>query len=107
MAHLTPQELKGEERFFSIPAINLHFNKKGAFYNGGVTAFAAIIGKLTNLWVFLGLFLILNIIAYPLAHIPIPKKKFEGGGVGLDIYLLRKYKYKRNSKKIYIRRRGY
>jgi hypothetical protein len=106
IAHHVPQRLKGEERYFSIPFINLHFNKKGVFYNGGVTAVSAIIGKMTNTWVFLFLFLVTNIIAYPLAHATMPKRKLEGGGVPLDVYVARMLKYKYLRQNLYIRKRG-
>lgn len=106
IAHHVPQELKGEERYFSIPGINLHFNKKGVIYNGAVTAISAIIGKVTNVWVFLVLFLITNFIAYPLAHAKVPKRKFEGGGVSLDKYVVRMLKYKFLRQNQYIRKRG-
>lgn len=106
MAHPIPKELKGEERFFTIPYLNLHFNKKGVIYNGAVTTIAAIIGKLTNIWVFTALFLITNAIAYPLAHSRIPKRRFEGGNVNYDKYFFRSLAYKKINKKIYVRKKG-
>lgn len=106
MAHHIPQKLKGEERYFSIPYLNIHFNKKGILYNGSVTAISAIIGKMTNMWVFLALFLITNFIAYPLAHGTVPKRRFEGGGVSLDEYVLRIIKYRYMNKNLYLRKRG-
>lgn len=106
MAHHIPQELKGQERYFSIPYLNLHFSGKGVIYNGAVTAISALIGKITNVWVFLVLFIITNAIAYPLAHGTVPKRKFEGGGVPFDVFVLRMIKYKYFRKNLYIRRRG-
>lgn len=108
MGHPIPKELKGEERFFTIPFANIYFNKKGIIYNGGVTGFSAIMGKLTgNGWVFGVLFVILNLIAYPLAHMKMPKRKFDGGNVGLDVYAYRMIKYKFFTKgNLYIRKRG-
>lgn len=106
MAHPIPRELKGEERIFTIPLINLHFNKKGVAYNGAATLIAAVMLKLFNFWVFLVFFLVLNIIAYPLAHMKTPKNRFEGGNVSLDKYFLRKYKYKKFNQNVYIRKRG-
>lgn len=105
MAHLVPKDLKGEERWLSIPMVDLHFSKKGVFYNGIACILSAIILKFSNLWVFLFFFLLFNIIAYPLAHATIPKKQFEGGNVKYDLYLIRMIKYKKK-KNIYIRRRG-
>lgn len=105
MAHPIPKELRGEERYFSIPVINLHFSRKGVIYNGLATIISVVIGKLTNVWVFAVLFLLLNAIAYPLAHMRIPKNKFEGGYVPLDRYCLRWFKYKHMNKNLYIRRR--
>lgn len=105
MPHPIPKELRGEERFFSLPYINLHFSKKGVIYNGAVTGFAVLVGKMTNVWVFAVLFIILNCIAYPLAHMRIPKNKFEGGNVPLDIYILRRLKYKHYSQNRYVRKK--
>ena len=106
MAHPIPKELKGEERILSIPIINVHLNRKGLIYNGAVTILAAALGKLINFWVFLALFIILNLIAYPLAHMKTPKTRFEGGNVSLDRYILKRFKYKKFNQNIYIRKRG-
>lgn len=106
MSHPIPKELKGEERVFTIPMVNLHFNKKGLVYNGIVTLLAVILGKITSFWVFLFLFVVLNFIAYPLAHLKKSKYSFEGGNVPLDKYYIRKYKYNKFNKNIYIRKRG-
>lgn len=105
MAHPIPKELKGEERIFTIPFINVHINKKGLGYNGIATIIAAVMLKLTNFWVFLVLFLVLNITVYPLAHMKTQKNRFEGGNVPYDRYFLRKFKYKKNQN-VYIRKRG-
>ncbi|KZL92715.1 hypothetical protein [Clostridium magnum] len=106
MAHPIPKELKGEERILSIPIINVHLNRKGLIYNGAVTLLSVILGKLISFWLFLALFIILNLIAYPLAHMKTPKTRFEGGNVSLDKYLLRKFKYNKFKQNIYIRKRG-
>ena len=105
MAHPIPKELKGEERIFTIPYINVHINKKGLGYNGAATLLSAVILKLTNFWVFLVFFLVSNMIVYPLAHMKTQKNRFEGGNVPYDRYFLRKFKYKRNQN-VYIRKRG-
>lgn len=106
MAHPIPKELKGEERILSIPIINVHLNRKGLIYNGAVTLLSVVLGKLISFWLFLALFIILNLIAYPLAHMKTPKTRFEGGNVSLDKYLLRKFKYNKFKQNIYIRKRG-
>ncbi|MBO8160655.1 MAG: hypothetical protein H0Z24_03380 [Thermosipho sp. (in: Bacteria)] len=106
MGHPIPKELRGEERYFSIPVLNIHFNKKGVIYNGIATGIAALIGKVTNTWVFGTLLVILNLIAYPLAHVKLPRNKFDGGNVGLDIYLYRWVKYNFFNKNLYLRRGG-
>lgn len=104
--HQIPKELKGEERILSIPIINVYLNRKGLIYNGAVTILSAILGKLISFWVFLVLFIILNLIAYPLAHLKTPKTRFEGGNVPLDKYILRRFKYKKFNQNIHIRKRG-
>lgn len=106
MSHPIPKKLTGEERWFSIPSINFYLSKKGVFYCGIATGISYIIGKLTNLWVFGILFILLNAIAYPLAHITLPKKRFDGGAVSLDIYIYRMFKYKKFNKNLYLRKRG-
>lgn len=106
MAHSIPKELRGEERYFTLPVVNIHFGKKAVIYNGTVTLLAVLIGKVSNFVVFLVVFLVLNIIAYPLATAKVSKNKFDGGNVPIDKFMLRKYKYKKFNKKIYIRRRG-
>lgn len=102
MAHPIPK-LKGEERLFSIPYIDLHFNKKASLYCLISTVVAGLTVKV-NIYLFLVLFVILNGISYTLASFTIAKDKFEGGNVPFDVFILRKLKYKKN-KNIYIRRR--
>ena len=68
---------------------------------------SALIGKVTSVWIFIPLFLISNIIAYPLAHFKIPKKKFEGGAVPLDVYMYRYFQYKYKGKNLYTRKKRY
>ena len=104
MSHPILKELKGEERIISIPSLNLHFSKKATLY----CLISTVISGLTlsiNFYVFFVLFVILNCIAYPIATFEISPKKFEGGNVPVDVYLLRKIKYKWK-RKIYIRKRG-
>lgn len=103
MAHLIPKELKGEERLFTIPYLNLHFSKKGTIYAGVATGISVLIKKLTNVWVFIPILLILNGIAYPLAHFKTSRKRFEGGNLSLDVYLMRRFKYKYMKKYRYVR----
>jgi len=105
MAHQIPKELKGEERYFTIPVINLHYSRKGTIYAAVATGISVLIKKLTNVWVFIPTFLILNAIAYPLAHATTPKKKFEGGNLPFDIWLIRWFKFRKMKKKLYIRGR--
>lgn len=106
IGHRIITKLKGEERYLSIPYINLHFSKKGLVYNGAVTGFSALIGKLTNVSVFIALLIVLNAIAYPLAHGKVSRKKFEGGNLPYDRYFLRMFKFKKHGGNIYIRKRG-
>jgi hypothetical protein len=106
MAHSIPKNLHGEERYFTIPILNVHFGRKGVMYNGLVTLLSVGIGKLTNTWVFLVFFIVLNLIAYPLAHMRVMKSKFEGGNKELDRYFLSQYKYKHFGRKVYLRKRG-
>lgn len=105
MAHQIPKELKGEERAFTLPYINLHFSKKGAIYAAIATGIAVIIKKISNIWVFIPTLIILNAIAYPLAHLKTPKNKFEGGNLSLDIWLLRWFRYNKMKKNLYIKAR--
>lgn len=103
MSHPVPKDLRGEERVITIPYMDLYLNKRGMIYNGLATLLSALILKLSgNVVVFFIIFLVLNIIAYPLAHYKLPRNKFEGGNVVLDQYLKRKYSYRKN-KKIYVR----
>lgn len=106
MSHPIPKKLTGEERWFTIPNTNFYLSKKGVIYCGLATGISAVIGKLTNAWVFGFFFVLLNGIAYPLAHITLPKKRFDGGAVGLDIYIYRMIKYKKFNKTLYLRKRG-
>lgn len=103
MSHPIPKDLRGEERYFSIPYIDLHFNKKATLYCLVSTVVAGLTVRI-NLYLFLVLFLILNTISYVLASFTISKDKFEGGNVPFDVYILRKLRYKKN-RNIYIRRR--
>lgn len=104
MAHYVPKELKGEERILQIPYCDIYFNKKGIVYNGLATLISAAFLYLTNMTVFIVMFALLNIIAYPLAHFTTSKSQFEAGNVKYDLFLQRWLYYRRN-KKIYLRRR--
>lgn len=107
MAHPIPKELKGMERLFTIPYINVHLNKKGSIYCGMATFVAVVISKLVSSLIVFGiLFLALNMVAYPLAQMKTHKTKFEGGNVPLDVYWIRKFKYKRYKRNIYVRKRA-
>ncbi|WP_321835652.1 hypothetical protein [Clostridium butyricum] len=104
MGHPIPKELKDEERIFSVPYLDLHFSKKASLY----CMIATVISGITlyiNLYMCLGLFVVLNLIAYSLASFKVTLNKFEGGNVYFDKYLIRKFKYKKN-RNIYLRRRG-
>lgn len=104
MGHPIPKELKDEERIFSIPYLDLHFSKKATLY----CLIATVISGFTiyiNLYVFLALFIILNLLAYSLASFRVARNSFEGGNVYFDRYLIRMYKYRKN-KNIYLRKRG-
>jgi len=104
VAHPVPKDLKGEERFLTIPYTDLYLNKTGAIYNGSATLLAGIIGKLTNnAIVFLALLVLLNIAVYPLAQTTIKKSLFDGGGVRRDKFLMKQYSYKKK-KNVYLRR---
>lgn len=104
MSHPIPKELKGEERIFSIPYLDLHFNKKAAFYCFIATAIAGLFSSINSILA-LVLFLIFNSVAYSIGTFRISKKKFECGNVPYDVYIWRKLMYMKN-KKIYVRRRG-
>ncbi|MBN1040423.1 hypothetical protein DVW12_17250 [Clostridium botulinum] len=104
MSHPVPKELKGEERLFSIPYVDLHFSKKSTLYCGIATVISGITLKI-NFNLFLFMFIGLNLIAYPLGSFKVQKNKFEGGNVSLDTFLIRKLKYQKH-RNIYLRRRG-
>ena len=104
MSHPIPKDLKGEERIISIPYIDLHFNKKATLYCGVVTVISGLTLTI-NFYLFLVLFIVLNFIAYPLASFTTKKTKFEGGNVPLDVYYLRKFKYK-YKQNVYVRGKG-
>lgn len=105
MAHPIPKDLKGEERILSISWLDLHLNKTGMIYNGIATLLSAVILKISsNVIVFFIFFLLLNAAAYPLAQTTTNRTEFNGGNVRRDIFLKRKFKYKKN-KNIYLRTR--
>lgn len=105
MGHPVPKDLKGEERVFSITAIDLHFSKRGIVYNGIACVISGLTLYIFNFYAFATLFILLNVIAYPLAHASLPSKNFEGGNVKFDKYIYRIFKY-RKGKNIYLRGRG-
>lgn len=85
MGHPIPKDLKGEERLFVIPGINIPVYKKSILYNGPATLIAVIIGQVvSNQLVFLTLFVLLNIIAYPLGNGKRGRKKFDNGFMNND-----------------------
>lgn len=103
MIHPVPKDLKGEERWVSIPYMDLYLNKTGIIYNGAACLISGITVKLTgNVYLFFFLIIILNIIAYPLAQSTIGRNKFDGGGMRLDKYLKIKFKYRKN-RRTYLR----
>ena len=104
MSHPIPKDLKGEERIFSIPYLDLHFSKKATVYCLSTTVLSGLTLYI-SFYLFAFLFITLNIAAYILASFTVQKSKFEGGNVPFDTYLMRKIKYKKN-RKIYIRKRG-
>lgn len=88
MGHPVPKDLKGEERLFVIPGLNLPVNKKSLIYNGPATLLALILGRLTgNRIVFFSFLAILNVIVYPLGNSKRSKKKFDNGFMDNDMYL--------------------
>ena len=102
MAHPIPKDLHGEERVLSISWLDLHLNKSGIIYNGIATIFSGIIFWLTkNVILLVVVLLITNIAAYPLAQTTVNKTNFDGGNVRKDIFLKRKFKYKKN---LYLRK---
>lgn len=103
MGHPIPKDLKGEERVLSIEFLDLHLNKAGIIYNGIATLFsAALLYFSQNVILFFIVFIITNIVAYPLAQTKTNRSEFDGGNVRRDIHLKRKRKYKKN-KNIYLR----
>lgn len=88
MAHPVPKDLKGEERLFVIPGVNLPVTKKSLIYNGPATLIAVLIGKITgNQIAFLAFLIIFNVIAYPLGNTKVSRKKFDNGYMDNDMYL--------------------
>lgn len=97
MVHPIPKELEGEERVLSISWLDLHLNKTGVIYNGIATLFSGLIFWISNNVILLIIVLLIsNIAVYPLAQTTIRKTCFDGGNVRRDIYLKRKFKYKKN-----------
>lgn len=87
MAHLVPKDLKGEERLFVVPGVNLPITKKSIIYNGPATLMAIIVGKVFgNQILFITIFIILNAIAYPLGNTKRHRKKFDNGYMNNDMY---------------------
>ena len=112
--HNIPKNLTGNERLFTIPYFNVHINKIGAVYNSIATILSLVTYQFVNLFflengrqgnILIGgvILLILNIVAYPLGHMRIPRKKMDGGDLRLDKWLLRKYKYTVFKGNLYIR----
>lgn len=90
MGHPIPKELKGEERLFVLPGINLPIYKKSIIYNGPATLIAVAIGQISNNQiVFFAFFILLNVIAYPLGNGKRGRKKFDNGFMNNDKLLKR------------------
>lgn len=97
MSHPVPKELKGEERLFVIPGINIPVNKKSVIYNGPATLLAFIIGQISgNQLLFLFLLVVLNFVTYPLGNNKVSKKKFDNGFMDNDMLLKKFIKWKLN-----------
>lgn len=97
MAHLVPKDLKGEERLFVIPGLNLPITKKSLLYNGPATLLAFTIGKISGSQIaFLSFLIVLNIIAYPLGNTKVNRNKFDNGYMDNDMYLKRLLIWKLN-----------
>lgn len=106
MAHQIPKELTGEERWFSIHRLGLHFGKKASIYNGIASLIAVAICKITNSYIIFGIsFIGLNAIAYPLANSKVARKNFDCGDMALDKFYIYKYKWLYYRRNIYVRRR--
>lgn len=104
MAHPIPKELRGEERLFTIPWVNIPVNKKSVIYNGPATLFAILIGRITgNITVFMGLGIALNLLVYPLGNSSVRNNKFDNGGMSYDKYLMANIRWKlRGGGNIYV-----
>lgn len=88
MAHPVPKDLKGEERLFVLPGLNLPVYKKSIIYNGPASLIAVAIGQVTgNQILFLTLFVILNAVAYPFGNGKRNRRKFDNGFMDNDKYV--------------------
>jgi hypothetical protein len=88
MGHPVPKDLKGEERLFVLPGLNLPINKKSVLYNGPASLIAVAIGQVTgNQIAFLTFFVLLNVIAYPFGNSKRSRKKFDNGFMNNDKYV--------------------
>lgn len=98
MSYPVPKELRGEERLFVIKWLNLPFKRKAIIYNGVATLIAIIIREITGSFiVFLGVALVLNVIAYPIGHSKIANNRFDNGGMDYDKYLKGRIKWHLNN----------
>jgi len=105
MGHPVPKELRGEERLLSFPKIGLHFNQRSLYYNGPACVICFLLaGVVSDLRILFFLFITLNGIAYPLGHIKLPKKRYEGGYLHLDTYIKRMLYFKYKNTLYYVRR---
>lgn len=104
MGYPVPKDLKGEERLFVIPGINVPINKKSILYNGPASLLAVAVGKIANnVIVFLAVFIILNIIAFPFGNTKNSKRKFDNGYMDNDKLFKQKFLWKlRGGGNIYI-----
>lgn len=88
MSHSIPKELKGEERIFVIPGINIPIYKKSILFNGPASLIAVLIGQYSQSQLaFFTFFIVLNLAAYPFGNGRIRKKNFDNGYMNYDKYV--------------------
>ena len=103
MAHRLIADIKLEMRVLTIPYLNVSYTLKGIGYAAVVSLISLIFLKINEI-TFLIALVILNAIVYPIAHYKTPRDRFEGGDLAYDRYLLKKIRYYKKGKKVYIRR---
>lgn len=88
MGHPVPKDLKGEERLFVVPGLNVPLYKRSILYNGPASLIAVAIGQVTNNQLaFIAFFVLLNVVAYPLGNGKRSKRKFDNGFMSNDKYI--------------------